>query len=109
MKQTGERKEPRLRFPEFEGEWEISQIRDFGKVITGNTPPTSQSEYYGGDRLFVSPFDIQTNRFVHRTKTTLTEEGFKRGRKICKSSVLFVCIGSTIGKVGQAAVDCVTN
>src|SRR5690606_10841880 len=62
-----------------------------------------------GEYLFVSPADIQANRHVESTRTTLTEKGFKKGRKIRKGSSLFVCIGSTIGKIGQAKEDCITN
>ena len=90
-------------------DWEERRIKDVGKVITGNTPPTSNAEFYVGERLFVSPADIQENRYITSTKTTLTDMGFRKGRFIKKGSVLFVCIGSTIGKVGQAGIDCITN
>lgn len=102
-------KVPQLRFPGFDGEWEKKKLGEIAKIITGNTPSTAIAEYYNGEKLFVSPADIQENRYVYTTKTTLTENGFKKGRKIKKGSVLFVCIGSTIGKVGQASVECLTN
>ncbi len=100
---------PQLRFPEFEGEWEEKKLGNTSKVITGSTPPTANREYYDGNKLFVSPADIQDNRYVSKTKTTLTELGFTKGRKVKKDSVLFVCIGSTIGKVAQAKEDSLTN
>lgn len=59
--------------------------------------------------MFVSPADLNSGRYLISTKTTLTELGFKRGRKIKKGSILFVSIGSTIGKVGQANKECITN
>lgn len=100
---------PNLRFPGFEGEWEEKKLGEIGEIVTGSTPPTNDESFYGGEYLFVSPADIQTNRYVENTKTTLTEKGFRKGRKIKKSSSLFVCIGSTIGKIAQASEDCVTN
>ena len=100
---------PKLRFRQFESDWERRSLSAVSKIITGSTPPTNVETYYGGQRLFVSPADIQSNRFVYHTKTTLTESGFIKGRKIKKGSVLFVCIGSTIGKVGQAMEECLTN
>jgi len=42
-------------------------------------------------------------------KTTLTPEGFAETRPIRAGSVLFVCIGSTIGKVAQSVRDFATN
>ena len=102
---------PRLRFPEFseEGAWEETTIGNMGEVITGNTPSTSRRDFYGGDFMFVSPADISNLRFVEETKTTLTEAGFAECRPIKKNSVLFVCIGSTIGKVAQCSRPCATN
>ena len=100
---------PALRFPEFGGEWEEKRLGDVGEIITGSTPPTNERGHYDGEYLFVSPFDIQDNRYVENTKTTLTKSGFLNGRKVKKGSSLFVCIGSTIGKVAQAKHDCTTN
>jgi type I restriction enzyme, S subunit len=102
---------PRLRFPEFcDGQaWEKIAIGDMGEIITGNTPATSRREYYGGEHLFVSPADMSDLRFVGSTKTTLSDAGFAQSRSIKAGSVLFVCIGSTIGKVAQNARECSTN
>ncbi|WP_026706665.1 restriction endonuclease subunit S [Flavobacterium frigidarium] len=100
---------PKLRFSGFEGEWEEKKLGEIAKITTGSTPSTHILEYYNGEKLFVSPADIQENRFVFKTKTTLTDLGFSKGRKVAKGSVLFVCIGSTIGKIGQATEECLTN
>ena len=102
---------PRLRFPEFRDapEWVEVSVGGMGEVITGSTPATSRKEYYGGDHLFVSPADISDSRLVETTKTNLTEAGFAQARVVKARSVLFVCIGSTIGKVAQNIRDCATN
>ena len=102
---------PRLRFPEFRnlGEWKEKSISDFGEIITGSTPSTAHPEFYGGGIPFVSPADISDLRWVSDTKTTLSALGFEKTRPIKANSVLFVCIGSTIGKVTQNVRDCATN
>ncbi len=100
---------PKLRFKEFSGEWEEKYLLNIGKIITGSTPSTDIKEYYNGNKLFVSPSDVNVNRFIESTKTTLTELGFSKGRKVDKYSVCFICIGSTIGKVGQLSEDSITN
>ena len=100
---------PKLRFGEFQDGWESSLLNEVSTITTGSTPSTSKKEYYDGQRLFVSPADIEDNRFVVTTKTTLTELGFKKGRKLAKGSVLFVCIGSTIGKIAQVYEECMSN
>ena len=103
--------EPKLRFPEFRGrgEWDAKPISKVGKVVTGNTPSTSDKSNYGGSKMFVSPADISDHRFVTQTNTTLSEAGFAKTRHIPEQSILFVCIGSTIGKVAQNMNECATN
>jgi len=103
--------QPRLRFPEFcnAGDWADQSVADFGKVVTGSTPSTANLDFYGGCMPFVSPADISDLRYVDHTKTTLTEDGFRETRPIRAGSILFVCIGSTIGKVAQNVRDCATN
>jgi type I restriction enzyme S subunit len=100
---------PALRFKEFSGDWEFKRLGEVGEIVTGNTPDTKNHNFYDGDKLFVSPVDINTNRFIGETRTTLTDKGFKEGRKVKAGSILFVCIGSTIGKVAQNKTECITN
>ena len=101
---------PALRFPEFSGEWEQCQIKDFGKVITGSTPPTSKTEYYDkGVFLWASPADLGNVKDVISTKTKLSQQGFDKCRKIPAHSILVTCIGSTIGKMGMATTEMATN
>ena len=102
---------PELRFPEFvnDGEWVEKELSEVAEIVTGNTPSTKESKYYGGEIMFVSPADISENRYVEKTKTTLTSIGYSKTRHIKPNSVLFVCIGSTIGKVAQNKFSCATN
>jgi len=102
---------PKLRFPEFwdAGEWEEKPLSRVGEIITGNTPSTANLDNYGGNRLFVSPADMSYERYIATTKTTLSEQGFQETRPIKANSILFVCIGSTIGKIAQNKILCATN
>lgn len=94
---------------EIPSDWEIVKVLDFGKVYTGNTPSTSEPDNYDGDFLFVSPGDLNEAKYIDNTEKTLTEKGFKISRKFPKGSVLFTCIGSTIGKSGIATVELTAN
>lgn len=102
---------PKVRFPEFEGdgEWVEKELSEVSTIITGSTPSTKVPEYYGGDIMFVSPADISNNKYVESTEKTLSLEGFEKTRKIKANSVMFVCIGSTIGKVAMNKFECATN
>ena len=101
---------PNLRFPEFEGEWENCKLGDYGKVVTGNTPPTKDVENYeNGTFLWASPADLGTIKSISETKTMLSAKGFSKTRALPKGSVLVTCIGSTIGKMGMATKEMSTN
>ena len=100
---------PGIRFGEFTDAWEQRKVEDLGNIITGSTPSTSDATNYGGSYLFVSPADIQDNRYVKNTITKLTEKGLKKGRILKEGSTLFVSIGSTIGKVAQIEEPATTN
>ena len=101
---------PNLRFPEFQGEWEKCKLGDYGKVVTGNTPPTKDIENYeNGTYLWASPADLGIIKSITETKTMLSVKGFSKTRTLPKGSVLVTCIGSTIGKTGMATKEMSTN
>jgi type I restriction enzyme S subunit len=94
---------------EIPSDWEVVKVLNFGKVYTGNTPLTSETDNYNGGFLFVSPGDLSEAKYIDKTEKTLSEKGFSTSRKFPKGSVLFTCIGSTIGKSGIATVDLTAN
>ena len=99
-----------MRFPGFHGEWEKCRIGDYGKVVTGNTPPTKDVEnYIDGQYLWASPADLGTIKSITETNTKLSSKGFAKTRILPKGSVLVTCIGSTIGKMGMAMKEMATN
>ena len=101
---------PALRFPEFTEEWEKCVISDFGKVITGNTPPTKDVDNYkDGIKLWASPIDLGKSKWIYDTQTKLPVTGFEKTRKLPQGAILVTCIGSTIGKMGMATCEMATN
>ena len=83
---------------------------DYGKIVTGNTPPTKDVENYeNGMLLWASPADLGTIKAITETKTMLSAKGFSKTRAVPKGSVLVTCIGSTIGKTGMATTEMATN
>lgn len=91
--------------------WESRLIGDLGLVITGNTPPTKDPEnYVGGQIPFVSPGDIEHGAVVRETEKRMSPKGLSASRPISSGTTCFVCIGSTIGKVGFVEFEtCATN
>lgn len=73
-------------------------MKDFGDVVTGNTPSTTKSDYWNGDIPFYSPADFTENVYCTSTEKTITELGLIQGRAIPINSVMVTCIAS-IGKM----------
>ncbi|MBA4349107.1 MAG: restriction endonuclease subunit S [Thermodesulfovibrio sp.] len=90
-------------------EWEVGRISDYGEIVTGSTPSTLVKEYYGSDFPFVSPFDLGKVKVITKTEKYLSKEGASVARMLPVNTILYVCIGSTIGKVGIAGVELATN
>lgn len=98
---------PKLRFPGFEGEWEVKKIGDLGKIITGSTPSKDHPEYWNGDFCWVSARDMK-DKYVYDTAEKVTDAGKKLCRILPPNSVLVTCIAS-IGLNAIAKVPCATN
>jgi len=96
---------PEIRFPEFSGKWIEKRLGEIGKITTGKTPSTKQQEYWNGNILFVTPLDIQNNKYIENAHRNISKKGLKQSKTAPKGSVLFVCIGSTIGKVAITLRD----
>jgi len=90
-------------------EWEVTRLRDFARIETGSTPPTSDPTNYGNEYLFAGPGDLGEVKWIAHTEKRLSAKGFAASRRFPKGAVLFVCIGSTIGKCGLASTDLTSN
>jgi type I restriction enzyme S subunit len=90
-------------------DWELASIGAVASVLTGNTPPTADPANYGDEFLFVSPVDMGYLKYIHRTEKMLSRKGFAISRHFPAGSVLFVCIGSTIGKCAIATIPLTSN
>lgn len=100
---------PDLRFSEFQGMkgWEKKQVKDFGEVITGNTPSKKEGKYWNGDFVWVTAQDFK-GKYINDSILKLTKFGKDKARVIPKDSVLVTCIAS-IGLNAINKVECSTN
>lgn len=80
--------------------WEISDLKDFGKVICGKTPPKSKHEYFKGKVPFIKIPDMHGQTFVVKTGETLSQEGkeYQKNKTIPPKSICVSCI-ATVGLV----------
>jgi len=85
-------------------DWEGKKLNEIGNVQTGTTPKTAEKENYGNYIPFIKPADVDFSGVgdIRYDNEGLSKIGLKKGREIDRDSILMVCIGATIGKVGFA-------
>lgn len=80
--------------------WQYIRIGEIGRVVTGDTPPKSQPDYYGPAFPFIKPTDMK----VGQRYTLICDEGYsdvayeKYEKKLIPEGATAVV---TIGSIGQ--------
>ena len=88
----------------------IAKLSDIGRVITGSTPPTKRLEYWEPAEVdFVTAGDFGAQLLIKTASRMVSREGANVSRLLSSHSVMQVCIGATIGKVGYVSHEVVTN
>ncbi len=92
-------------------EWKTVRIGDLGDVVTGGTPSTKKSEFFGDLYPFITPTDMDYFLRYIETERFLSDEGMKNQirKQLPAGAVCFVCIGATIGKVCMTRSPSFTN
>ncbi|GGD01607.1 restriction endonuclease subunit S [Halopseudomonas salina] len=88
--------------------WAACQLSDIGQIVTGKTPSTKESRFYGGDIPFIKPGDLDFASPIFRTETYLTADGAAEIPSLPSQSIVVTCIGN-LGKVGLTTTTSATN
>jgi type I restriction enzyme, S subunit len=92
--------------------WVQVTVADIGKVVSGGTPSTKETTYWGGNISLISPSDLTgySNKFIGRGAKSITVEGLK------SSSAVIMLAGSVhfssrvpIGYTVISSCDMTTN
>lgn len=77
--------------------WKPMELKEIGDWQTGNTPRRSNSEYWGGSILWVSPKDMKTGRITD-TQDKMTEKALEEtnSRIIPEGSIIMVTRSSIL-------------
>jgi len=92
--------------------WEEKRISKLGKIVTGKTPPKSESDYWDGDELFVSPKDMDRDSFyIWDTQAKITGKALDKfkSQRLPKDAVMYTSLSYGFGKIGVACKDLITN
>jgi len=86
--------------------WDKPELKAFGKISTGNTPPRNESANYDGDFIEWIKTDNITGDAVVVTPSTehLSEVGAKKARTVTNGALLVACIAGSIESIGRSAL-----
>lgn len=83
--------------------WKTLTCYDVMNVLSGGTPKTDVSEYWGGDIDFYTPKDAENGIYTRRTEKQITEKGLKKcNSKLYPKNTLFITARGTVGKLNLA-------
>ncbi len=83
--------------------WREVKLGEVIEIIGGGTPRTSVPEYWGGDIPWLAPPDfIGSNRWVEKTKKSITQLGFNRSStKLLHQGDVIISARGTVGALAQ--------
>ncbi len=87
-------------------EWEEKYLGEIGEIITGKTPSTKDEKNWNGSIQFVTPTDINDNKYQKYTQRKVSENIKMKILPI--GTIMFTCIAS-IGKMSISTEKCITN
>jgi type I restriction enzyme, S subunit len=88
-------------------DWKWVTLADVAKVVTGNTPPTADTQNYGTAIPFVKPTE-PIDRGIRSAPAGLANQALGKARVVPAGAVLVSCIGN-LGKTGLAKVPLAFN
>lgn len=86
--------------------WDKPELKAFGKISTGNTPPRNEPANYDSDFIEWIKTDNITGDAVVVTPATehLSEIGARKARTVKNGALLVACIAGSIESIGRSAL-----
>ena len=87
--------------------WEKKELKNFGKISTGNTPSRADAKNYDNDYIeWIKTDNIVENEFhISNAQEYLSFEGAKKGRIVNENSLLVTCIAGSLQSIGRAGIS----
>ena len=86
--------------------WEKVELKNFGKIITGNTPPRNNADNYSSNFVeWIKTDNIKNeNTYITNAFEYLSASGLESARTVESGALLVACIAGSIESVGRAAL-----
>lgn len=87
--------------------WEKEELKNFGKISTGNTPSRADLKNYDNHYIeWIKTDNIIENEFyISKAQEYLSFEGAKKGRIVNENSLLVTCIAGSLQSIGRAGIS----
>lgn len=103
---------PKMRFPEFEGDWDAMKLGEFTQWSSGGTPSKENSSYWNGEIPWISASSM-IGLIYTDSELKISPEGLKKGSRLAKKGDLLLLVrGSMLFNkipIGMAGIDVAFN
>ncbi|AUW96483.1 restriction endonuclease subunit S [Streptococcus pluranimalium] len=102
---------PKLRFKNFDDEWEKVLLNEIVRIVGGGTPSTSVDEYWNGDINWFSPTEVGGSVYASESDKKITQLGLEKSSAKILPADKTILFTSRAG-IGDAAIlktDSTTN
>ena len=108
MSKKVNRKVPKLRFSEFEGDWKILTIEEIASISSGGTPSRTESNYWNGDIPWITTGESSQSE-IFDSLEKITQKGLENSSaKIFPKNTILMAMygqGKTRGQVSLLRID----
>lgn len=86
--------------------WDKPELRHFGKISTGNTPPRKDPSNYSSRHIeWIKTDNISADSvFISQAAEYLSETGATKARTVTKGALMVACIAGSVESIGRAAL-----
>lgn len=112
MSKKVNRKVPKLRFSEFEGDWKILTIEEVASISSGGTPSRAEPTYWNGDIPWITTSETSQSE-IFDSLEKITQKGLENSSaKIFPKNTILMAMygqGKTRGQVSLLRIDAATS
>jgi len=86
--------------------WDKPELKHFGKISTGNTPPRKDPSNYSSQHIeWIKTDNISADSvFISQAAEYLSETGAIKARTVTKGALMVACIAGSVESIGRAAL-----
>lgn len=90
--------------------WEVRKLRRVGNIVNGATPSSSETAYWNGEIVWVTPTDINNIKIIYDSERKISEAGYRNcGTTRVPIGSVVLTTRAPIGKVVIAGTELCTN